>query len=130
MSLTNDDKRWLEQHVFVKLDAIEARITEMEASLLTEFYKWGKPVEMWSRMNLGKLTPYRRHTASCPHKEKGQGYSLCDCPIWAYGELNGKLFRRSLGTNDDVMAKRKIEQLTTGITGRATILMPRNETRK
>jgi site-specific recombinase XerD len=47
--------------------------------------------------------------AACPHKAKGQKYSLCPCPIWAYGTLNGEPFRQSLHTNDaDVAEQRRL----------------------
>ena len=62
------------------------------------------------------LTAYRRHLTTCPHAGKGQAYTLCLCPVWCYGELNGVRVRRSLGTTDSGRALRKIAQLKMGIT--------------
>lgn len=42
------------------------------------------------------LTIYRRHTASCPHQQKGRRWHRCHCPIWAQGSLAGEYVRRSL----------------------------------
>lgn len=48
---------------------------------------------------------YRRHVTDCPHASKGQGYTLCTCPIWARGVLpDGRQVRQSLGTSDPVEA--------------------------
>ncbi len=57
------------------------------------------------------LDPYRRHLATCEHREKGQQYSLCSCPIHVYGYLQGQPFRRSLRTTDWNAAQRRIELL-------------------
>src|SRR5215472_3604788 len=57
------------------------------------------------------LTPYRRHLAACELKSKGQNFTLCECPIHAYGTLRGEPFRRSLNTNDWNRALRRIEAL-------------------
>ncbi len=62
----------------------------------------------------GHLNAYRRHLASCEHRPKGQHYTLCDCPVWAYGQINGKPFRQSLNTNDWPRAQRRIEILLSG----------------
>ena len=56
------------------------------------------------------LDLYRRHTKKCPHRAKGQGWTKCSCPIWCYGELNGKQARESLKTRDWQRALRKLEQ--------------------
>jgi integrase/recombinase XerD len=60
------------------------------------------------------LTAYRRHLSDCPHLPKGQAYTLCGCPIWAYGVLNGKRIRQSLGTADTARALRRIAELENG----------------
>ncbi len=56
------------------------------------------------------LDLYRRHTKRCPHRGKGQGWTKCSCPIWCYGELNGKQIRESLKMRDWQRALRKLEQ--------------------
>ncbi len=54
------------------------------------------------------LTIWRRHTAECPHREKGRNYLKCNCPIWADGYVNGKrTLRRSLETRDLARARKK-----------------------
>jgi len=60
------------------------------------------------------LQPYRRHLKSCPHRGKGQSFTLCQCPVWAYGELNGKPFRRSLRTIDGARAEQIMQTLEAG----------------
>jgi integrase/recombinase XerD len=64
------------------------------------------------------LDPYRRHlepskdgTGGCSHRDKGRDFTLCDCPIWVYGRLNGEPYRRSIQTNDWERAKRRIDTL-------------------
>lgn len=57
------------------------------------------------------LSPYRRHLKTCPHRAKGSGYSLCPCPLWAYGELGGRTIRQSLHTNDPNHARVNIDLL-------------------
>ena len=59
----------------------------------------------------GMLTLYRRHLMGCPHAEKGRGFIKCNCPIWCDGELNGKRYRKSLGTRDWGRAGRIAERL-------------------
>lgn len=61
-----------------------------------------------------KLYATRRHLDSCPHKSRGRNYTLCQCPIWTDGDLNGKRFRRSLNTNDLTLALRRIGRLERG----------------
>lgn len=60
------------------------------------------------------LSPYRRHLYDCPHLSKGQAFTLCDCPIWCYGHLNGKPIRRSLQTSDWARAAQRIELIQRG----------------
>lgn len=64
------------------------------------------------------MTPYRRHITDCPHRPKGQHFTLCDCPIWVYGTLPGnpEPIRRALGTADWPRALRRIEILERGET--------------
>jgi site-specific recombinase XerD len=60
------------------------------------------------------LQPYRRHLKSCQHRDKGQSFTLCQCPIWAYGELNGKAFRQSLRTTDGTRAEKIMQMIEAG----------------
>ena len=43
---------------------------------------------------------YRRHAATCPHRNKGANYTLCECPIWCRGTLAGEYIRQTLHTSD------------------------------
>lgn len=61
-------------------------------------------------MQPNKLTPYRRHLKSCPHRDKGQSYQACHCPIWADGILDGVRCRKSLGLRDWARAEKKIKR--------------------
>jgi site-specific recombinase XerD len=61
------------------------------------------------------VSPYRRHLEDCPHKKKGQVFTLCECPIWCYGRLaNGEPVRRSLQTTDWQRATHRIEIIERG----------------
>jgi len=61
------------------------------------------------------LSAYRRHLADCPHRSKGQHFTLCQCPIWAYGLLpTGDPLRRSLKTSDWDRALKRIDILERG----------------
>ncbi|HKD07669.1 MAG TPA: tyrosine-type recombinase/integrase [Bryobacteraceae bacterium] len=43
------------------------------------------------------LTLYRRHLASCEHKDKGRQFRRCRaCPIWVQGTVEGMPMRKSL----------------------------------
>lgn len=67
------------------------------------------------------LEPYRRHNEDCPHITKGIGYTKCKCRIWAYGDLHGEPFRRSLGTRDWVRALDRIRRLEETAKGEMSI---------
>src|SRR5215469_5503988 len=54
------------------------------------------------------LTPYRRHSAKCPHEPKGRTHKNCKCPIWADGILGNREIRLSLKTRDWNEASRKV----------------------
>ena len=60
------------------------------------------------------LTLHRLHLKVCPFRVKGWNYTLCNCPIWADGKLNGERFKRSLGTNQWDRALRRVEILERG----------------
>ena len=55
------------------------------------------------------LELYRRHTTKCRHREKGRGFTKCNCPIWVDGELNGRRFRRSVGLRNWSRAVKRLE---------------------
>lgn len=57
------------------------------------------------------LEPYRRHTATCKFRQHGNAWIKCRCPIWAYGQLNGQPFRRSLKSRDWARALDRIRDL-------------------
>lgn len=54
---------------------------------------------------------YRRHLSDCKFKRKGQNYTTCRCPIWVDGKLNGKRYRKAMGTSDWARAERRIHAL-------------------
>jgi site-specific recombinase XerD len=60
------------------------------------------------------LQPYRRHLKACPYRAKGQSFTLCQCPIWADGMLNGKRFRQSLHTTDGTRAEQIMQMIEAG----------------
>jgi integrase/recombinase XerD len=61
------------------------------------------------------ISTYRRHLKTCPHAAKGIGWSLCDCPIWAYGTLpSGQKIRKSLGTASREKANEIADMLEAG----------------
>ena len=71
------------------------------------------------------LTIWRRHTATCPNRDKGRNYLKCNCPIWADGYLKGKrTLRQSLKTRDMARARKKAAALEEADTRR---LMPLGE---
>jgi integrase/recombinase XerC len=58
------------------------------------------------------ITIFRRHTAQCPHRDRGRDYIKCNCPIWADGYVNGKrTLRRSLKTRDMARARKRAAEL-------------------
>lgn len=57
------------------------------------------------------LNLYRRHLPKCPHRSKGSSYVKCSCPVWCDGELNGRRYRKSLGTRDWSRAGRRAAKL-------------------
>lgn len=63
------------------------------------------------------LNLYRRHLGKCPHRDKGQNYTKCSCPIWCDGEVAGKRRRESLQTRDWARAAKRAEKLETGPEG-------------
>lgn len=60
------------------------------------------------------LSLHRRHTDTCEHASKGWNYTLCQCPIWADGKLNGSRFRKSLDTTSWERATRRVQILQSG----------------
>lgn len=54
-------------------------------------------------------TPYRRHSADCPHRANAQ-YKKCRCPMWLYVTTDGREIRKSLKTRSwEVAAKKALE---------------------
>jgi integrase len=54
------------------------------------------------------LTIWRRHTADCPHRDKGRDFLKCNCPLWADGYVNGRrTLRQSLKTRDLAKARKR-----------------------
>jgi len=43
------------------------------------------------------LEPYRRHTKDCPITSRSE-MGKCQCPIWCYGRIDGRMMRLSCGT--------------------------------
>lgn len=60
------------------------------------------------------LTVYRRHRPDCRHKSRGRNFLRCACPLWCDGELDGRRFRRSLGTTDLEEAQVRVRLLESG----------------
>src|ERR1700685_887441 len=46
MSLTDDDKKWINESIATSETRLMAAIERVETSLLTEFHKWASPLEM------------------------------------------------------------------------------------
>ena len=55
---------------------------------------------------------WRRHTAKCPHRDKGREFRKCSCPLWADDYSGGqRAFRVSLKTRDMGRALKKAATL-------------------
>jgi site-specific recombinase XerD len=53
------------------------------------------------------LTIWRRHTKSCPHRNRGREVLKCSCPLWADGYVAGRrVLRQSLKTRDMARARK------------------------
>lgn len=61
------------------------------------------------------LTPHRRHLKSCEHIAKGWNFTLCGCPVWCDGTLDGRRFTRSLQTRNWERALTRIAALERGV---------------
>jgi hypothetical protein len=46
MSLTDDDRKWINDAIATSETRLAAAIERVETSLLTEFHKWASPLEM------------------------------------------------------------------------------------
>ena len=53
----------------------------------------------------------RHHSGKCPHKDKGQKFLSCKCPLGIDGTLNGRRLRRSLRTRNLDKAYRKLAEI-------------------
>ncbi|MCU1337086.1 MAG: phage integrase family protein [Bryobacterales bacterium] len=60
------------------------------------------------------LNLWRRHTATCPHRDKGREHDKCSCPWWCDGEIKGKRVRQSLKTRDRQRAFRNADAIENG----------------
>ncbi len=56
------------------------------------------------------LTPYRRHTKHCEHRNEGRKYRRCKCPVWVDGFLGKQETRQSLRTCDWEKAQKLIRE--------------------
>lgn len=66
------------------------------------------------RYTASMFTLHRRHLRNCPERAKGWNFTLCDCPIWCDGKLNGERYTRSLQTRDMAQAQRRVGRLERG----------------
>jgi hypothetical protein len=55
MSLSEDDKQWIDLRLKAHLAEVNARIERVETSLLTEFHKWASPTEARLRTHTAAL---------------------------------------------------------------------------
>ena len=60
------------------------------------------------------LTAHRRHLKSCEYAGKGWNYTLCNCPIWCAGMVDGKRIRKSLCTTNWDRALRRLKAVERG----------------
>ena len=56
------------------------------------------------------LTPYRRHTKHCEHRNEGRKYRRCKCPVWVDGFLGKQETRQTLRTRDWEKAQKLIRE--------------------
>src|SRR5215469_14470369 len=69
-----------------------------------------------------RLSLYRRHTDTCPDREKGRNWLKCTgrrpCPLYCDGTIDGRSVRRSLG-RDLGRAEKRIAMMedSRGVTG-------------
>lgn len=57
------------------------------------------------------LDLYRRHIDDCPHRDKGREFHRCRCPIWCFGDLDGKPgIRKSTRTRDWARAAKRVAE--------------------
>ncbi len=76
------------------------------------------------------LTLWRRHTAKCPHRDKGREHDKCTCPFWCDGEVDGKRVRQSLKTRDRQRAIRNADAIENpGVDTRKNCAQPGCETK-
>ena len=54
------------------------------------------------------LKIFRRHLASCSHRNKGRSYRHCQCPVWVDGTLEGKRVLESLKMRSWEEANKKV----------------------
>jgi integrase/recombinase XerD len=58
------------------------------------------------------LNLYRRHTADCKHSkaQTPSAFTKCECPIWCYGNVNGKEIRQAVKLRDWTRATKRVEE--------------------
>jgi integrase/recombinase XerD len=57
------------------------------------------------------LNLFRKHLTACPHRAKGRAARRCPCPLWVDGSVDGREYRKSLGTGDWEEAQGKVRDL-------------------
>lgn len=71
--LTEDDKQWIKGQLEQRVESLEERFEEqlqkLETTLLTEFHKWGSPVELRQRSHAATL---RAHYAEMEAQRRRQ----------------------------------------------------------
>jgi integrase/recombinase XerC len=61
---------------------------------------------------MSQMLIWRRHTAKCPHRDKGREFMKCSCPLWADGYSGGRrTLRVSLKTRDYTRALKRAAAL-------------------
>jgi hypothetical protein len=59
MSLTNEDKDWINAQLERAAAQAAAQLERVETTLLTEFHKWASPIEMRRRSHTATLASPR-----------------------------------------------------------------------
>jgi integrase/recombinase XerD len=70
----------------------------------------------------GALALYRRHLSDCQHRQKGNRWTRCQCPIWVQGSIGGEAVRRSLNTTNWTAATTTVQGWQ--VSGQVGVLKP------
>ena len=54
------------------------------------------------------LKPYRRHSATCKHADKGKAHWTCKCPVWVQGSIGGRAIKQSMDTRSWKVAEERL----------------------